>query len=454
MDIPTGKYVRGQKGENLMNGGLSVFTAVAGRGNTFKSTIAHYMILSAASKVTASGINTYINTYDTEVNVDRDRLARLANSFEEFGGVDIQQEGVWSVTDRSMHIGNEWYEILKDFLKKEKLKNKKDYTFQTPFVEKDGKPITTLFPTFGEIDSISAFETSDTQEIQNKNQLGDSGGNTIHMRLGLAKTRLIMETPGLCNTTAHYTIMTAHVGNESGMASAGPHAVPVKKLQHMRMGEKIKGVADNFFFLPNAVWQTMSASLLINQNTKGPEYPKTREQVDEGSQDLNIVQLKQLRNKSGPSGFTLPIIVSQRDGVLSSLTEFHYIKENGRFGLDGNNTTYNLALYPSVKIGRTTVRELIDNDPLFRKAIKFTSDLLQIKTFYKDLPLEIPDPLALYEKLAKTYDWNVLLNTRDFWTFNNYDYKTPYLSAYDLVEMYHDKYVPYWLKDSEKKGKK
>lgn len=38
-DIPTGKYVRGKYGESIMNGGLGLLTAIAGKGNTFKSTI-------------------------------------------------------------------------------------------------------------------------------------------------------------------------------------------------------------------------------------------------------------------------------------------------------------------------------------------------------------------------------------------------------------------------------
>lgn len=451
-DIPTGRYVKGQKGENILNGGLSLFTALAGKGNTFKSTIVHYMILSAASKVSSSGIMPYINTYDTEMNIDLNRLLKFSNRFKEFENMDLFKEGVWSVTDKTNHIGNEWYKLLKEFLKTEKLKNRKDYTFETPFVDKDKKPIYTLFPTFGEIDSISAFETSDIEEIQNKNQLGESGGNTIHMRLGLAKTRLIMEIPGLCNSTSHYIIMTAHVGQEIAMQQ-GPYSVPTKKLQHMKMGEKIKGVADNFFFLPNSVWQTVSSSMMMNQSTKGPEYPKTRTTVDENSQDLNIVTIKQLRNKSGPSGFTLDLIISQSEGVLASLSEFHYIKENGRYGLDGSNINYNLILYPAVKLGRTTVRELIDNDPLLCRAIKITADLLQMKTFYKDIPFPIPDIKDLYEKLEKEYGWDILLKTRDFWTFKNYEHPVPFLSTYDILEMYHGIYTPYWIGSKKEKKK-
>ena len=37
MDIPTASVVKGMKGENLVNGGLSIFTAVAGKGIGFFS---------------------------------------------------------------------------------------------------------------------------------------------------------------------------------------------------------------------------------------------------------------------------------------------------------------------------------------------------------------------------------------------------------------------------------
>ena len=36
LDIPTGTYIKGAHGESILNGGLGVLTAIAGRGNTFK----------------------------------------------------------------------------------------------------------------------------------------------------------------------------------------------------------------------------------------------------------------------------------------------------------------------------------------------------------------------------------------------------------------------------------
>jgi hypothetical protein len=445
LDIPTGKYVKGQKGENILNGGLGLLTGIVGRGNTFKSTVEHYMMLSAASKVVSSGIMTYMSTYDTEINMQLGRLKEFADRFDSFKDMDLHQMGVWSVTDKTNHLGNEWFKLFKDFIKNEKLKNAKDYLFETPFINKDGKPIYTLFPTFGEIDSISEFETADIEEIQNKNEIGESGGNTIYMRLGLAKTRLLMELPTLCNAGSHYLIMTAHLGDNISVQT-GPYNSPTKKLQHMKMGDKIKGVSEKFFFLPNLVWQTTSCTIFNNQTTKGPEYPKARLYSDKDSQDLNLVTLKLLRNKTGPSGHSIDLIISQSEGVLPSLTEFHYLKENERFGLEGSNINYNLILYPEAKLGRTTVREQIDKDPLLRRAIKITADILQIRQIYKTFDIEIPDMHDLYTKLEKQYGWKTLLNTRDYWTFNNYTHKVPFLSTLDILEMYYDKYVPYWFK--------
>lgn len=444
MDIPTGKYVKGQKGENIMNGGLSVFTAVMGKPNTYKTKIARYLMLAGASRAAASGIFPYINTYDTEVNVDVEHCLNLAWKFEPFAGIDLCREKVWSITDKTCHLGNEWFRLLKDFLRNDKIKNRKDYLFETPFLDKDFKPIYTIFPSFGDMDSVSEFSTADVEDIQNKNDLGDSAGNTIHMRSGLAKTRLLMEIPGICNAASHYMIMTAHVGKEIPM-NQGPFTVPTKQLPHMKPGEVVKGVAGKFLFLSNLLWQTVSTSSLNNQSTKGPEFPKTRERVDEGSLDLNLVTIKLVRNKTGASGTSIDLVISQTEGVLPTLTEFYYIKENGRYGLDGNDRNYNLTLYPDVNLSRTTVREKIDSDPLLRRAIKITADLLQIKTFYKDLPLPIPEVKDLYEKLEKQYGWKKLLETRDYWTFKNYEHPIPFLSTLDILEMYHDKYEPYWF---------
>lgn len=453
MDIPTGRYVKGLKGENILNGGLGLLTGVAGRGNTFKSTIMHYMMLSALSKVAESGYEPYANTYDTEINIDLDRLNEFASQFDVFKDSDLHALGYWNVTDKVQHSGNVWFKLLREFLKKEKIKNKKNYLVDTPFIGPEGKPLKTMFPSFGQVDSITEFDTDETEAMQDKNELGESGGNTIHMRIGLAKLRLMMELPVLANGAAHYTMLTAHVGDANNIQQGPVNAPPPKKLQHMKANEKIKGVTDKFYFLTNAFWQTVSCSVLANQATKGAEYPRTRAENDKISMDLNAVGLKMLRCKTGTSGYTLPILVSQVSGVLPTLTEFHYVKERDRFGIEGSPVNYQMVLYPKQNLGRTTVRELIDTDPKLRRAIKITADLCQIKEFYPEFPHAIPDLKEFYEKLENDYGWDLLLATRDYWTFNQYTHPVPFLSTMDLIELYYGVMKkPYFLPDGWKKG--
>ncbi|MEM5878787.1 MAG: hypothetical protein QXF12_07980, partial [Candidatus Aenigmatarchaeota archaeon] len=79
LDIPNGNYIKGLKNENILNGGLGPITAIVGKGNTFKSTIAHYFVLSASSKISSNmKYRPYISTYDTEINMQKERLLKLS----------------------------------------------------------------------------------------------------------------------------------------------------------------------------------------------------------------------------------------------------------------------------------------------------------------------------------------------------------------------------------------
>ena len=197
-----------------------------------------------------------------------------------------------------------------------------------------------------------------------------------------------------------------------------------------------------------------TAKDLVNDNTKLPEYPL---ETDQQKTDLKVMTLTQLRGKNGPSGFTTQLVISQDKGVLPSLTEFHYIKENKRFGIDGTLQSYHLDIYPEVSLSRTTVRAKLDNDTKLRRAVNITAELHQLGIYhdvYKAIGL-ICSPKDLYEDIKKLgYDWNILLNTRGYWTLDQYDNKLPYLSTIDLLNMRVGKYHPYWLEDDKKTLKK
>jgi|JFJP01.1.fsa_nt_gi uncharacterized protein (UPF0335 family) len=448
LDIPTGYYVKGKHGENLLLGGLGQLTGVVGIGNSFKSTVMHYMMLSAADKLFSTH-ETIMMTYDTEVNIHEERLRNFINRFENLKEKRILQNDLWNITDKTIYYADIWFQKLKDYLK-EKEKSAKDYTYNTPFLDRDGKSLIKLMmPTFSEIDSLSEFETTAISKIQEDNQLGESGGNTIHMRSGLDKTRFLMEIPHLSGTASHYFLMTAHLGKETQIASGPYQQMPTKKLQHMRMGDKIKGVSDKFFFLLSNCWLAMDAKPFINQTTKAPEYPKnTNENNDSGGSDLNIVTLKQLRSKSGPSGITIELLVSQTEGVMPSLTEFHFIKNKERFGLEGTLISYSLDLYPDVKLSRTTVRGKIDEDKKLRRALNITAELCQMHQYHRSLGDLLCTPKELYSGIkSQGYDWDMILNeTRGWWTLDNDKATEKFLSTKDLLEMRVGKYKPYWLK--------
>jgi hypothetical protein len=200
-------------------------------------------------------------------------------------------------------------------------------------------------------------------------------------------------------------------------------------------------------------WHAYNAAPLINQGTKAPEYPSDKDDSVSGDTDLNLVKLRQLRSKSGPSGYELEIIVSQSEGVLPELTEFHFIKDNDRFGITGTLQHYNLDLYPECKLQRTTVRGKIDSDPRLCRALNITAELLQMHMFWRHLEEGILcTPKELYDDLVKLgYDMNTLLDTRGWWTMENEKHPVPFLSTMDLLRMRKGLYTPYWMKADKTK---
>jgi len=450
-DVPTGTYITGAKGESILNGGLGQNTGIVGGGNNFKSTTLHYSMLSAANRIFATA-ETAMSTYDTEVNISIDRLEALANKFEYIPKNPITgPEACWTLTDKSLEYADKWFaDILEYAEAKEKDKGirVKLTAFKDPYT---GGPLEFILPTFVEIDSLSEFEPESTVDMVDKN-IDDS--NTLFMKQGLFKTKLLSALPRVSNGSNTYFLLTAQIGEKIDMAT-GPakYQQPSKKLQHLKAGDAIKGVSGKFFYLLNNAWFAHTASVLKNPTTKLAEYPK--DSNDTLETDLNIVRMTQLRSKSGPSGYTLEIVVSQTEGIIDYLTEFHHIKTNGRFGLEGNDRSYALVLVPDVKLGRTTVRTKLAESYKLRRAINILSELLQMHKFHHNLKNEdlLCTPEELYKDLKDMgYDWDILLDTRGWWAVDQYNKKIkPFLSTMDLLKMRKGMYIPYWYDKSKLK---
>lgn len=447
-DIPTGKYEIGKYGESILNGGLGAITGIVGIGNNFKSTIMHYMMLTAASNFKDSTFS----TYDTEINIAESRLKALVTNTPGFKGEDVIDTGRWAITDKTVYFGNEWFEKLKEQMDG-KVTNAKKITVESPFLGRDGKtPLPMLIPTFTEIDSLTKFDTRSSNSMQEDNELGDSGANTLYMKEGQAKKRMLSYLPKPVQQSNNYMLISAHVGKNIPM---DPRAPTVKKLQFLKNNDTLKGVTDDFTFLTTNCWQCQNAIPLFNDTTKGPEYPRHSEDNMKGDTDLFLVTLISLRSKTGPTGLLMQIIVSQQEGVLSSLSEFHYIKANDRFGFNGTQQNYALDLLPDVKLSRTAIRGKIDTDAKLRRALTITSELCQMKYLWHYLPEGLMcTPKELYDDIkALGYDWDMILgNTRSYWTADNDKQEVPFLSTMDLLNMRKkdNPYHPYWLEEDKK----
>lgn len=448
MDIPTGYWQTGQYGQKILNGGLAPFTGVTSIGNNGKSTFMHWMVLTALSRIACQSY-TFGSTYDTEYSASEDRITQLSEQLEFFKEHPIFENEYWRISTPDQYPGNKWFKALKDFIAA-KEKDKANLV-DTPFLDRDGKLMRILVPTFGELDSLTEFTTEADARIMDDNELGESGANTLFARSGLIKSRMISEFQPLCSRGSHFLSVVAHLGKEVNMATGPMPAVQSKTLQFLKNGDAIKGASKKLTFLSNNCWLITGLVPYINQNTKLAEFPHQGVESKPGDTDLNILTIRQIRGKAGGTGYSLELIFSQSEGVLPSLTEFHHIRSNKYFGLVGSNQNYHLALYPDVALMRTTVRDKIASDPLLQRAVNITSELLQLKYYHRQFADIWVEPEELYKGIKeKGYDWNQLLATRGWWTINDDTHPVPFLSSVDLLRMNAGQYHPYWLESDKR----
>ena len=439
-DIPNGRYLLGANGESILNGGLAYITGVGGRGNTFKSVITHFLNLRVLSRY----IRAQFELYDTETSATLARLEQLSQNLERLQGLDFEESPRIHLTDNTVMSGNEWFAKLKE-LGEFRQKNAKDFMMTLPFIdEKTGKYLTSMSPMMAEMDSLSMFMTDSVENIYDKNQIGDGGANTDSLRGAAAKSQMLMQLPTLTGKSAMYITMTMHVGDQHQLDQYNPKK---PALSFLKGGVAFKHVPQKITFLTNSLWYVLSISVFQNKATKAPEYPASTSDNMEGDTDLQLIQLINLRAKNGPTGMPFEIVLSQSEGVLVGLTELNYIKHFDRFGLGGNDRNYFLDLLPEVGISRTTVRAKLNESAPLRRAMEITSEMCQMKNLWDDEEKLFCTPKQLYDDLkAKGYDWNVLLNTRGYWVFEEDKADDlPFLSTRDLLRMRAGLYHPYWL---------
>lgn len=446
LDVPAGRIHIGQFGESILNGGLTHFTGIVAIANNFKTGLAHHYGMSVLARFKESTLG----DYDSEDSASEDRRAELA---ENYPGLEGENNPVrndrWTLTSSAVYPGNKWYQQKREYLKAKRAAEKQ-LLRATPFMDRDGKPYMSMVPTLDIVDSLTKFEIEDVMDMISGSEIGDSSQNTSYMKSGGAKARMVGEIPRLAVSSENPFIMTAHIGKSIPM---DPRAAPVKKLQYLKNGDVIKGVSDQFLFLTHLTWQANNAAPYINDNTKGPEYPADSEDNVKGDTDLNIVTLTILRNKAGRTGLSMQVLVSQSDGFLPSLSEFHYIKTNGRFGLGGNDRNYYVELLPDVALSRTAVRGKLNTNARLRRAVNILSESLQAFMLWPNMEKYQCTGKELYDDiLALGYNWNDILDTREWWTHDNHKQEKQYLSFMDVLKMRVGEYIPYWMRNPPQKA--
>lgn len=429
-DIPTGRYERGLHGHYYHTGGLNHITGIGGRGNTYKSALAIWMLLTILARFLPLVDS---QSRDTEFSQSYQRFQDLAQHLAQLAGIDLSDTDHFMITSQGENSGNAWFKQLKERLDA-KREAGKDVIYTTPFfLPTSEKPLKIFYPTAVLIDSLSAFTTDVVDETFDKNEVGAGGANMVFARAAAAKSQMIMLLPSEATQAGAYVIFTAHMGDGIDM---DPYNPTPKKLAHMKGKVKFKNVPENITFLTNNLWMIQSLQLEQTKE-KTVTYPKDASDNVENDTDLQRLTVQNLRGKHGPSGLPFDVILSQREGVLVSLTEYHYLKSHGRYGLGGDNTKFYLEIYPDVELTRTTIRGLCNTNPRLARAMEITSEMCQLKFMKPEHHDVLVTPKALYKALVeKGYDLEKIFDSRGYWLFQEAESEAPpFLSTLDILHM-------------------
>ena len=445
-DLITGKIVTGAKGESIIVGGASDFNAYVGPGNSFKSAILYFTMGAAANYVAATS-PVYMMVNDTECNTDTDRLDHLMRRFKYLnqGGVCDIDDGELELTSKALISGDMWWKSIREYSDEHVKSGKVTYT---AFKSKDGSPYKALPVIMTAVDSFSKLGAQITDDMLSKAKGEDGSTNTVFMKDGLFKTKLLGELPTVSSKSNMYFFTTAHTGRVIEMGNI--YNRPPKKLSSMKDTMDIKKVSSEFFYLTKILTNTVGVRKLTNADG-APEFPtKIGSNM---SSDLKLVKIETLRNKHGASEAVLEWVVSQKDGVLPELTDYWMAKSNG-FGLSGSPQATYFEICPDIKFNRKQIRDALESSSKLARAARLTADLFLLKiyhTVYESLGI-LRTPKELYNGMIELgYDWDEILSTRGWSTPDQYNKDLPhYMSIVDLLKYNAGSTIPYWHNKKKK----
>ena len=451
LDISAGNWVDGHKGQKILNGGFALFWAIAALPNMFKSTIAAF----CSGAVLRAFPDSTLHVHDTETTmvIERvERMTRMAMGVRSaYNRVpeNLMDAGRMFFTRSVDYDGTELMELIKGFSKERKKSEKKiDLEILHPGT---GGLYAYYNPVLEFWDSFSGLKAENAETMLTEGKVGHKDLNMLAMRVNSGKSQMVEQIPDLCASSAIYLLATAHVGQAYQL---DPHKPNVKTLKFLKGEVKLKRVPENFSFQTGNCYVVTGMSTMINGTGKDakPQYPYTPGDED-GQNDLMEIKLTNMRGKFGISNVALPLVISQKDGLLPYMSNFEYLKaEAGRFGIVGNDRNYSLAFTPDVKMQRTDIRQKFRENEKCVTAAYHLVNMHWMFTYWNEFDQDLVcDPTELYEEIKRMgYDWDLLLDTRYWFMPVIAGEGIPFISTMDLLRMRTGKYHPYWYPKSRK----
>ena len=422
-DLATGRYVSGKDGKWYLNGGLSMVVGVMGRGQTFKSGL--------AGSLMANTMNCYpeaeASVLETEFTIAD------AQRYDDFvPGAPVSNRIVFN-NRLNMNI-SDYFEHLKE-IGEAKLQMKKDLMVESPFIDPmTGKPHKCWIPTISHVDSWSKAASGKEEASFEQNKMDSSDMNTLYMQEGMVKTRIMRAIPTLAAKYGIYVIMTAHVGNKIDM---DPYNKAPKQLQYMKGTDKMKNVGAEFEFLTSTLLQTTGVTNLKDKEGKNSFYPLGRGGLTEINEVTGVV----VRCKNNASGCNIPFIVSQYQGILNAVTNYHICKKNKNFGfIESGRSDVSPLLTPEKTLNRMNIREITSKDKELCRALEILAQICFIQNYWSSygMPEYVYTPvkkIAEYLTTSTSPTVSDILNSTSTWYYGKRD--VPYFSAMDILELVH-----------------
>ena len=476
-DCMTARWVKGTRGDWVQVGGFSNNGGIAAPANCGKTEQALLMFSRVVKRIPCAEGQIYESegTLDIErINevmqrdpYDTDDFIRTIPSISDLE--DAREEGreidtAIQFVDGQL-LGFDKYNDAMHVLAASRAKERKikSKTRTLPFKYHRTLGDKMLVPIFALVDSGSEAEIDSVEVKLESKGIDDSGAKMTDMTAGVVKTRIFQRLGSLAPKGDIFIMSTASIDKKADMNTM-PGMSPPKEMTHMKAGEAIKGVGTSYKKRTSVLWAMNKADTLFKASgmaNKFPKYPKNADDNYLGNMDLQANVITALRNKSGPSGWSLPMVRSQNDGIVESATFFETLRKIGRedkyadYGIHvPKQHHFALDLMPEVHFRATTLRELADENPLFMRALEFTYRLKMLFyinpiTKFKHLNCT---PKELYDGIiAKGHKWDTLLNTRNWFTLLEEEHRfRPQLTEVDLVRMFKEDYVPFWMDTKEK----